>query len=219
MQLPRARQSLIHLFQAWLDFRAWQTQWSSGLRHASTRVYLENCRQETCQIVYTWVITNVDNENGVNSETTAVLSAYGMLYPHATNSKIGSKHKLPLQIAQLFCVNCWRCKACNTPTAFAVGWDRSTFHNYTSRLTGPGAPTFRTSGSWFPADISTSKQPLRKQYYQKLLMAAKKRKRLEQVEMESSRKVHCNFLSFPVSLLSIHQTLFYPLMFLLLRQT
>lgn len=215
---PRALRGLINLYQAWLDFRAWQTQLQSALRHASRRPCLEMCRQETCQIVYTWVMTNVDSENEDNSETAAVLSAYVMLYPNSTNSKSGTKHTLPMEISQLaLCETiCDAKQGIFTPIASAGLGDQSVFSNTQA---DSQAQALLLSG-YQPSLISSrhfNKQAATKKRTPPKTTNGSKRERkgLVQVAMGSSGQIHYNFCCFP-SLFNSPDSLFHLLMFLLL---
>lgn len=137
------------------------------------------------------------------------------IYPNATNRGTGTKHKLSIQRSQMFGVTLL---VMPYPCTFAVSRQEHILP-YTSRLTGPSAPAIKTLGSWFPTDISMSEQPLRKQHYQKLLMVAKKEKERSGTGGDGKRQESSlQFLSLPISLLAIHWTPFYPLMFLLIRQ-
>lgn len=83
-------------------------------------------------------MTNVDRENGDNSETTTVLSAHVMLYPNFTNSKIRTKHTLPVQISQLHCAKLFPMQSVgHSPPLPLPGWETgvsSPTHKQTRRF-------------------------------------------------------------------------------------
>lgn len=134
-----------------------------------------------------------------------------MLQPNATNREIGTKHKWPTETSQLLLWNCWRC---DTPTVFAVLGDRSTFTQQTHR---PKCSCYQDLGLLISNRHLQEWAGTQKTALPKTTDGSKKEERSGTGEMESSRKVHCNFVTS--NLLSIHWTLFYPLMFLLIRQT
>lgn len=170
-------------------------QLHSGLRRASRRLCLEKRRQETCQIVYTWVMTNVDSANWDNSETTTVLSACVLLYPNSTNRKIGTKHTLPVQYHS--CI-------ASPPIAFAGLGDRSMFSNTWAdsqiQVLQYQPPDFQQS----PQQVSSHWEDNTTKNYQQQQEIKKRSGTGGDGKLQESS---LQFLSLPISLLSIHPTI------------